>query len=313
MAGRWARELVRPELAYAAPSELPKIERSRKAPGPAGDEYWLRFQSPSPLGDVVHARVFEPERAEGARATFIYVGGLLAPLDAASYWPEEETLGRSLASRGLRVILPEPPFHGRRAPPGRAPGEVFLATAPEGLFRGCAAGAIEVAVLVAWAREMGSASVGIGGASLGALVAQALAGRARSLSRGMRPDMVFLTGAACRLDELLLSAKLAVKIGLPEAILAAGWTREALHCLRDLLDPPLEPGVSPERIFALLGAEDAHLPFALGCDLLRQWRVPEENVTRIRGGQSALALHLARHGGAQLTITRSLLSASRRF
>lgn len=306
LAARWAQELVRPELAYVPPSELPSIERSRRIPGPTGDEYWVRFRSPSALGDMVHARVFEPARADVPRAAFIYMAGLFASCDAAPYAPEADTIGRLLATRGYRVIVPEPPWHGRRAPRGRATGEACLATAPEGLFRCCAAGAIEMAVLVAWARQMGSCVVGIGGASLGALVAQALAGRARSFPRGMRPDTVFLAGATCFTDELLLSAKLATKIGLGEAILAAGWTREALACLRDLMDPPREPGLSPERIFAVLGQEDAFLPCGRGRDLLQQWRVPAQNVTLLPCGERGLALYLARRDDLQRAFGQSL-------
>jgi hypothetical protein len=311
VAARWARELVRPEALYTSPEDVPEVERSRRVPGPAGVESMIRFRSPSALGDIVHGKVFEPAASEDAKATFIYVGGLFAACDGVVYWPEEECIGRFLAARGHRVVLVEAPFHGRRAPPRQASGEAAIATAPEGLFRLCAAGAQDVAVLVAWAREQGSRVVGVGGTSVGALVAQEVAGRAKSFPRGMRPDAVFLAGAACHLDEVLLSAPLAAKIGLSQAILEAGWTREALACLRDLLDPPSEPGIAPDRIFAVLGAEDPFLPFALGRELLQKWHVPNENVTLLRGGQVGMLLHLVRHSDAQLAIARALHRASR--
>ncbi len=310
VARKWARELARPELLYGPPSELPSIERSRSLQGPVGAEYLIRFRSPSRIGDVVYARVFEPERRE-ASATFIYVGGLFSACDEVVYWPEEEALGRGLAARGHRVILLAPPWHGRRALSGTASGEASLATGPEGMFRSCAAGAQETAVLIAWARELGSPAVGIGGTSVGALIAQAVAGRARSFPRGMRPDAVFLAGAAIRLDEVLLGAPLAERMGLPRAILEAGWTREALACLRDLFDPPNEPGIAPERIHAVLSAQDSFLPAALGRELLRMWRVPESNVTMRPGGQFSLLVHLARHSDARLTIARELHRATR--
>jgi len=306
---KWTSALVRPELLFVAPKEMPKIERSQRMRGPAGLESFLRFQSPSALGDRVYAKVFEP--VEDPRATFIYVGGLFAPCDSVTYWPEEEYMGRSLAARGHRVVLVEPPFHGRRAPLGKASGEACLATAPEGFFQLAAAGAQEVAVLVAWARALGSRVVGVGGTSTGALVAQELAGRALSFPRGMRPDIVLCAGAGLHLDEVLLKSPLAQKLGLPKAILDAGWTAEALACLRDLLDPPSEPGIAPDRIFALLGAEDPLLPFGRGRELLRQWRVPEENVTLVRGGELGMLLHLVRHSDVQLKIARALYRAAR--
>lgn len=309
LTAKWTSALVRPELLYAAPREMPRIERSQRIEGPAGVESFLRFPSPSALGDEVHAKVFEP--AEGARATFIYVSGLFAAGDNVTYWPEEEYMGRSLAARGHRVILVEPPFHGRRAPQGKASGEACLATAPEGFFRMAAAGAQEVAVLVAWARALGSRVVGVGGTSIGALITQELAGRAQSFPRGMRPDMVLCAGAGFHVDEVLLRSPLALKLGLPKAILDAGWTAEALACLRDLLDPPSEPGISPDRIFALLAVEDALLPYGRGRELLRKWRVPEENVTLVRGGELGMLLHLVRHSDVQLTIARALGRAAR--
>ncbi|MRG95153.1 alpha/beta hydrolase [Polyangium spumosum] len=311
VASKWAQELAHPELLYGLPAELPAIERSRSLPGPAGPEYLLRFRSPSRIGDVVHARVFEPERKEDIPATFIYAGGLFSACDDVVYWPEEEAMGRGLAARGHRVVLLALPGHGRRAPPGKASGEVILSTGPEGLFRLCAAGAQEMAVLIAWARELGSSVVGVGGASIGALVAQALCGRARSFPRGMRPDAAFLAGAALRLDEVILDAPLAERMGLSRAILEAGWTREALACLRDLFDPPSEPGIAPERIHAVLGLADPFLPAALGRELLRAWHVPEGNITLRPGGQVGLLIHLVRDSDARLTIAGALHRAVR--
>ncbi|MDI1445634.1 hypothetical protein [Polyangium sp. 6x1] len=310
VAARWAREIARPELLYGLPAELPSIERSRSLPGPAGAEYMIRFRSPSCIGDVVHARVFEPERREEITATFIYAGGLFTACDEAVYWPEEEAMGRGLAARGHRVILLAPPWHGRRAPAGKASGEAILSAGPEGLFRLCAAGAQEMAVLIAWARELGSSVVGIGGTSVGALVAQAVCGRARSFPRGMRPDAVFLAGAALRLDEAILDAPLAERMGLSRAILEAGWTREALSCLRDVFDPPSEPGIPPERIHAVLGLSDPFLPATLGRELLRAWHVPEGNITLRPGGQVGLLLHLVRDSDACLTIAGALRRAA---
>jgi len=311
VASKWARELAQPELLYGLPAELPPVEHSRALPGPVGPEYLIRFRSPSRIGDIVHARVFEPVHHEDVAATFIYAGGLFTACDDMVYWPEEEAMGRGLAAQGHRVVLLAPPWHGRRAPPGKASGEAAFSAGPEGLFRLCAAGAQEMAVLIAWARELGSSVVGIGGTSIGALVAQAVCGRARSFPRGMRPDAVFLAGAAHRLDEALLDAPLAERTGLPAAILDAGWTREALACLRDVFDPPSEPGIPPERIYAVLGLSDPFLPAMQGRELLRAWHVPEGNITLRRGGQVGLLLHLVRHSAARLTIAGALHRAAR--
>ncbi len=310
LTAKWARELVNPALMYSAPEELPSIEGSREVPGPVGIERMIRFRSPSRLGDIVNARVFEPEERETIRGTFIYVSGLFAACDEAVYWPEEEYVGRALAVAGYRVVLLEPPFHGRRAPAGRASGETCLATAPVGIFQFLAAAVQEMAVLVAWARKEGSRVVGVGGMNLGALAVQQFAGRAKSFPRGMRPDMVFLAGASNQCADLLLDAPIAQNLGLSQAILEAGWTREALVCLRELLDPPAEPALAPNRIFAVVGAEDAFLPFSPGHQLLRKWQVPPDNVTILPTGHFGLLAHLVRHSDTRLTITRGLHRAS---
>lgn len=305
---RWTREITDPGHLYTAPAELPVIERSRAAPGPVGSEYLLRFRSPSLSRSegAAQARVYEPETPEPDLATFIYASGPFSAGDQVDYWPEEEYMGRHLAAHGHRVVLLDLPWHGRRTLPGHYSGETYFGTAPEGLFRLHAASAVEMAVLVRWAREQGSRSVGVGGFGAGALAAQQVAGHAARWPRSMRPDAVFLAAPTCRLDEIAWGGSLSRMIGLDRALPEAGWTREALAALRDLLDPPAEPAVPPERIFALLGAEDTLFPCSLGKELLRRWRVPEENVTLLPTGHFGLQVHLARHSEVQQVVTRAL-------
>jgi hypothetical protein len=307
---RWTREIADPGCMYAAPAGLPTLERSRAVAGPAGVEYLLRFRSPSSFisraEGPAYARVYEPESPAPDAATFIYASGPFSAGEQVGYWPEEEYMGRHLAARGHRVALLDLAGHGRRVLPGHYSGETYLGTAPEGLFRLHAAGALEMAVLVRWAREQGSRSVGVGGFGTGALVAQAVAGHAARWPRSMRPDAVFLAAPTCRLDEVAWGGSLSRLIGLDRALPEAGWTREALAELRDLLDPPAEPAIPPENIFAMLGAEDTILPCSLGKELLRRWRVPQENVTILPTGHFGLQVHLARRSDAQLVVTRAL-------
>ncbi|UQA63060.1 alpha/beta hydrolase [Polyangium aurulentum] len=305
---RWTREIADPDRLYTVPAEPPAIERSRAVAGPAGFEYLLRFRSPSSFraDGPAYARVYEPESLAPDAATFIYASGPFSAGDQVGYWPEEEYMGRNLAAHGHRVALLDLPGHGRRVLPGHYSGETYLGTAPEGLFRLHAAGALEMAVLVRWAREQGARSVGVGGLGAGALVAQAVAGRCGRWPRSMRPDAVFLAAPTCRLDEVAWGGSLSRLIGLDRALPEAGWTREALAELRDLLDPPAEPAISPENIFAMLGAEDTLLPCSLGKELMRRWRVPHENVTILPTGHFGLQMHLARRSDAQLVVTRAL-------
>jgi hypothetical protein len=308
LVSRYTREITDPGHLYAAPAEQPRIERSRSAPGPVGSEYLLRFRSPSlsRADALAYARVYEPETPRADMATFIYASGPFSAGDQVEYWPEDEYLGRHLAALGHRVVLLDLPWHGRRAQPGHYSGETYVATAPEGLFRLHAAGALEMAVLVRWAREQGSRSVCVGGFGAGALVAQQVAGHAGRWPGSMRPDAVFLAAPTCRLDEVAWGGSLSRMIGLDRALPEAGWTREALAQLRDLLDPPAELAIPPERIFALLGAEDTLFPCSLGKELLRRWGVPQENTTLLPVGHFGLQVHLARRSEAQHVVTRAL-------
>lgn len=60
-------------------------------------------------------------------------------------------MGRALAPRGYRVVLPIPPWHGRREVPGAYAGEPYLAGMPGSAIESYATQATEIAVLIDWA------------------------------------------------------------------------------------------------------------------------------------------------------------------
>jgi hypothetical protein len=282
---RWKEALNDPTRFYAAPGysgleERCPVEVSQSVPGPVGPEYLVRFPSPSPLmDDTVYARVFEPREAgSDARPTFIYGSGLGMAYDQIRYWPEEEYMGRPLADAGYRVVLIESPWHGRRCVPGQLSGEPYLATAPEGLWTLYAAQAQETARLIAWCRRQGAPAVGVGGVSLGGIVAQQIAGHCGRWPHAMRPDMVFLGATASHIDEVVLQSAITRELGVDAAVEAAGWTAARLRALRPLLDPPLEPGLAPDRIVAVLGRRDQYVPYRWAWELLSRWGVPESNI-----------------------------------
>jgi dienelactone hydrolase len=299
--------LDEPAALFAPPAEPPRIERSRSVPGPAGEEFLIRFASPSPFTrDTAYARVYEPRGVTARLPTFIFGSGLGMMNDLLPYWPEEEFVGRWLAERGFRVILPESPWHGRRELRGRYSGEPYLAGAPETLFQLYAAQSVETAVLIAWARSLGAPVVGVGGFSLGALVAQQVASRCRAWPEEMRPDMVFLGAHSDHLDEVVLQGEVSRLLGLTEAVGRAGWTAEHLARLRPLLDPLPEPGIDPERIVAVLGRQDASTPFHFATEMLDRWRVPPENRQVLDAGHMALYAQLVREAEARELLVRTL-------
>ena len=112
--------------------------------------------------------------------------------------------------RGIRVIAPEAPSHGRRRQPGRYAGEAFVAGTPLSTLDHMAAHVREIGILTDWARRTSTGPVGWSGISLGALTSQLAASprhhAARRWPRSRR------CGRDRRVDREL-----------------AAWTEETLH------------------------------------------------------------------------------------
>lgn len=288
---RSADWLANPAELYAAPADPGEITRSNAIPGPVGEEYLLRFRSPSAFtnGDVVTARVYDPAPGNADIPSFIFGSGLGMSYDLIRYWPEEDYMARRLAARGIRTILPESPWHGRRELPGCYSGEPYLARAPVSIFELFSAQCQEAAVLVAWARENGSRKVGVGGVSLGGLVTQQIVGHCGGWPEAMRPDMAFVGAGSGHVDQVVALGHLSKLLGLTDAVRQAGWTDQLLAELRPLLDPPDTESIDPEAIVACLGTRDSSTPFRLASDLLDRWRVPDEN--RIIRDEDHMALY----------------------
>lgn len=301
----WTDALPDPATLYTAPETQPPVETSRSVPGPAGP-------SPSPLmDDTVYARVFEPEGAAGAALpTFIYGSGLGMAYDQIRYWPEEDYMGRPLAAEGYRVVLIESPWHGRRMAPACFSGEPYLATVPVGLFTLYAAQAQETARLIAWTREQGAPVVGVGGVSLGGIVAQHVAGWSAHWPVAMRPDVVFLGASSTHIDEVVLKSTITQALGVDDAVQAAGWTPERLRKLRPLLDPPNTLGLPAEQVVAVLGRRDQYVPYRWARDMLDGWGVPEANIRTWDVDHFGVLVRLYRETDAQELVKDALARAS---
>ncbi|MBB4265098.1 alpha/beta hydrolase family protein [Roseospira visakhapatnamensis] len=296
-----------PDGVYAAPAATPPTEISAEVLGPAGPESLIRFASPSPfMDDRVTARVYGPEGGGAGAPTFIYASGFGMMYDLIAYWPEEDYVARRLAARGIRVILPESPWHGRRAPPGCFSGQSYLARAPLSLVKLYAAQACETAHLVAWARARGSARVGVGGFSLGGLVTQQIASRCRLWPEAMRPDMAFIGAGSTHIDQVVTRGDISRLLGLTDAVTRAGWTDADLRALRPVLDPGPEPGVDPDAILAFLGTEDQSTPYGQAKRMLDDWRVPVANRMVFEAGHIALYARIIRDAAPIERIARML-------
>ena len=300
--------LERPATLYAAPEAPASVDRSAAVAGPHGPEYLIRFPSPSPFTsrDTVTARVYEPANADSHAPAFVFGSGLGMLYDLIRYWPEEDYMARRLAARGIRTILPESPWHGRRELPGHYSGEPYLARAPVSIFELLSAQVQETAQIIAWARAEGARRIGVGGVSLGGLVTQQIAGHCGDWPEDMRPDMVFIGAGSSHVDEVVVQGDLSGRLGMSAAVRGAGWTDGALARLRPLLDPPARAALAPDTILAYLGRRDQSTPYALAKRLLDDWHVPDGNRIVHDAGHIALYTRLIRGGDAVPRIAEML-------
>lgn len=290
---------------FAAPDPMPQVEVSRKVPGTVGTDYWLRFRSPSArLGDMVYARVHEPEGVANP-PTIVFGHGICVDFD---HWQGLIDEIDALTAMGVRVIRPEAPFHGRRRPDGRYPGEAIVATTPFGPLDAFSGSIREWSVLLHWARSTSSGALTIGGSSLGALTSLLCADVARGWPEEIRPQAMLLITHCGHQQDALLNGALAEAWKSPQAMEAVGWTPETSMHYIDLLNPSWEAGpvMAPENIITVLGKYDHVTPYASGMGLLDAWKVPQANRIIWKRGHFSVPMTMIRNG-APLKAFRAVL------
>lgn len=283
--------LVKIDPFVAPPEAMPEIEKSREIRTSIGNEYWIRFKSPSPrLDDVVYARVYEP-RGINNPSTIIYGHGVCVEFD---HWIGLVDETYNLCQAGFRVIRPEAPWHGRRMPKGYFGGERLLATFPMGSLDAFTGAVQEWAVLADWARRTSQGSLSFGGTSLGALTAQLAADRSHQWPERLRPEGMFLVTHGGSMTDTVMFGEISKIFGGMDTAKSAGWTIETLQPYLRLLDPSHTPPVAPEKIVTLLGSQDNVTPFESGMPLVKSWGVPEENTFIWKRGHFSVPMTLIR-------------------
>lgn len=262
------------------------LEESHPVASAYGREYWLRFPSPL-MGDQAWAHVYEPLDHPDP-PTLVFLHGIAMELE---YWTDLTDPINALTRRGIRVIRPEGPWHGRRRLPGYFGGEPALAGGLPGFFKLFRAWAAELACLIGWARQKSAARVAVGGVSLGALTCQRMACAATDWPAELRPDALFLVATSGDLKETL-EGSLGRSLDLPGQLAAAGWQPDDLAAWTPLLEPTGPPCLPPDRIIMLLGEKDDLTPLAGGLDLAQAWKVPAENLFLRPFGHFTVALRL---------------------
>lgn len=285
----WSGRLAEPARAYAADDPQPAVSVSHPVAGPAGSEYWARFPSPA-MGDTVWAHVYEPDTIAPDAPTVIISHGVTLAGDLDYWSPEEAIFARPLAARGLRTLVVTSPWHGRRTPTGWYGGEPYLARSPLGQMELFTAQTREVAILIEWARSLGSRSVGVAGVSLGGIISHLAAGWCATWPARRRPDFAWLGATCTRIDQVVLYSQMATLWGVPEQLARAGWTEAHMQAIRPILDPPARPGLPPDQILAMVGRQDEIMSYRYGKELLQQWGVPACNITELPGGHSSVLM-----------------------
>ncbi len=256
------------------PTIMPAIETSRSISTPAGTEFWLRFESPSArLGDTVYARVHEPHDTVNA-PTLIFGHGVCVDFD---HWKGLIDESQALAARGFRIIRPEAPWHGRRAPLGRFGGERSIGAFPMGLLDSFSGALQEWAVFSDWARKRSKGALVFGGSSLGAMTSQLAADRSHTWPAALRPDALFLVTHTGDMGAAITDGALANLWASPEVVKSFGWTPELARRYLSLVNPVNSMPMRPENIVSILGRRDVILPFESGRQLVARWGVPERS------------------------------------
>jgi pimeloyl-ACP methyl ester carboxylesterase len=262
--------------ARATPPEVPpKIEQSRAIATATGRDFWLRFNSPSTrLGDVVYAHVAEPHDTNAQTPTLIFGHGVCVDFD---HWKGLIDESQALVARGFRIIRPEAPWHGRRAPLGRFGGERTIGTFPMGMLDSFSGALQEWAVLSDWARKLSKGALVFGGSSLGAMTSQLAADRSLTWPTALRPDALFLVTHTGDMAAAVMDGALANLWASPEVVKSFGWTPELARKYLTLVNPVNPMPMPPENIVSILGRRDVILPFESGRQLVARWGVPERS------------------------------------
>jgi hypothetical protein len=289
-----------PAALYRVPLDVGSLEVSRSFVRDGLKEYWLRAPTPSPRlaarpgSETLYARVVEAADGAGGE-TLIFGSGLCMELDQSLSGRDPS---RRLAARGWRVIEMVSPYHGLRTMPGYFGGEPYLAMTVSGTLDLLVGQALDTALLTAFAHRRFGGTVSVSGISMGAYVAQQVAGHCHHWPAEAQPDAAMLISHSGRLENALYFGELASLFGVDRAVREAGWTREALTAAARAIDPPETPALAPSRIVSVLGEADRWVPYEDGLAFVRQWRLPEANVFRYRVGHLGMPVKLTRDPAA---------------
>lgn len=305
---RHRRRLLQRKTAFQAERAPQPVETSGGYLSRRGIEGWVRFPAPTlAAGGWLSARVITPRENPTRLPSMIFAHGIgMEP----EYWGDRRDACPGLVAAGLRLVRPEAPWHGRRRLPGKYGGEPILARGPGGLLDFLHTHVIELGQLVAWARATRGGPVAIGGISLGAITAQLAACAAHDWPEEMRPDALFLVAPSRSLADVAFEGSLTRSLGVPDAMRHAGWSVADVKPWLPLLEPTCPPALPPDRIIVVLGEADDVTLIEGGEALVRQWRVPEENIFRCPAGHFSTSIGLGRDAAPMRRLLQAMKGAT---
>ncbi|TXH35921.1 MAG: alpha/beta fold hydrolase [Rhodospirillaceae bacterium] len=254
--------------------------------------------------DIGYARVIEPANAPPGLPAIVICHGLGVEYETSG---PPIAFARSLARRGLRIVMPEAPGHGRRRRKGLYGGEAFLRGQPVSGIRHLLQASAEAVAMIAWCRAAGSPKVALAGSSLGAMTAQLAAARViESDLEIARPDHLLLVTPTGNLADLAFTSSLAVAAGLDRMVQDAGWTPELFQRWSTLVEPPEEPPIDPAAISMVLGTTDTVTPYEDGLALAQRWQVPDNNLVIAGRGHFTSSIAMTLPGSALDKLARAL-------
>ncbi len=295
--------LADPAKAFAPPDPMPEIRVSRRLKTATGEDYWIRFNSPSPrMNDQVIARVYEPPDAKNA-PTLIFGHGICVEFD---HWRGLVDEVEAMVKMGIRVVRPEAPWHGRRVPDGMYGGEKFIATAPMGALDLFTSAAQEWSVIIDWLRRTTNTPIAIGGSSLGAMTSQIISDKARHWPDRLRPDAAFLVTHCGHIEDAVVHGKLAKVWGIAKATIDHGWRTDLIRRYMPLLEAEGRPTIPPENIVTVLGDHDNVTPYDSARMLIDEWNVPAKNRFVYRRGHFSVPIGMMRDHSPVLRLRQIL-------
>jgi hypothetical protein len=164
----------------------------------------------------------------------------------------------------------------------------------------------ETAVLTDWARSIGAPTVGVGGISLGGIVATFVASHADRWPSACQPDFAVPVAPSARIDDLLFESSLGELLGVVDALRDAGWTSASMRRLSHLLSAPDTPGIDPERIYPVGGYRDEMTQYQTTKAVFEEWGIPAANFTEWDCGHFGVLLRVMRTRKFQHLLTNLL-------